>query len=124
MVLNKDIKQYPTLTDDNPIAVTLDNQEWGVVIDWLTHVPYDQCRVILEQFRDQTAKIKEEDYEKPFTAVFTVDQFNRVIGSLSLAPYYIVAELIVKIHSQCIGEIKQWRDLYDTAAKQESSVAE
>lgn len=114
MTFEKDITKYPELTDENPVAVTLANEEWGVVIDWLSHFPYEQSRAVLEKFRDQTSAIKEEDYEQPFTAVLTVSEFNRVIGSLSLAPYYVVAELITKIHSQAVKEIGEWRNLYNT----------
>ena len=118
MTFKKDISQYPTLSNNNPVAVTLENQEWGVVIDWMTHVPFDQSRALLEQFRDQTSEVKEEDFDKPFTAVLSIEQYNQIIGSLSLAPYYIVAELIVKIHTQATEEIEQWRNLYNTVPNQ------
>ena len=124
MAFEKDITKYPELTDENPIAVTLSNEEWGIVIDWMSHLPYDQSRFILEQFRDQTATIKEEEYDNPFEAVLTVSDYNRIIGSLSLAPYYVVAELIAKIHGQAVKQINEWRDLYNTVREQSTETAE
>ena len=114
MTFVKDIKQYPELTDLNPVAVELTNQEWSVIFDWMSHVPFEKSRQILEAFRDQASKVKEEDYEKPFTAVLTVEQYNAVLGSLCLAPYYTVAEIITKIHAQAKQEIEEWRKLYIT----------
>ena len=114
MNFEKDITKYRELTDENPIAVTLENNDWGVVIDWVSHFPYKEGRQILEKFRDQTATVHEQDYEKPFTAVLTISEYNAVIGSLSLAPYYIVAELIAEIHHQATEQINEWRNLYNT----------
>ena len=124
MAFEKDITKYPELTDENPIAVTLTNDEWGVVIDWLSHFPYDQSRSILEQFRDQTKLVTEDSYDKPFEAVLTVSDYNRVIGSLSMAPYYIVAELIANIHGQAVNQINEWRHLYTAVRDQKPESAE
>lgn len=122
MAFEKDITKYPELTDENPIAVLLANDEWGIIVDWLSHLPYNQSRSILEQFRDQTVNADAESTS--FEAVFTVSEYNRIIGSLSLAPYYVVAELITKIHSQAVKQINEWRELYSAAQNQKSESTE
>lgn len=113
--------KHSELNDDCTINVTLPNNQWNVIVDWLAHSPYNEAKTALLSLNEQIQKAAENpefNESKTFTGTLPIKTFNMLIFALGQAPYYVVAEIIQAIYSQGQTEINRLREAANTMPEQ------
>lgn len=112
------------LNDDCLINVTMTNNQWNIVIDWLVHTPYQQAKEILGDLNKQIDQVqKQSTSDGTFTGTLSIKTFNLLIFALGQAPYYLIAEIIQKIYDQGQSEIARLKEQAATIDKEKVSNA-
>jgi len=103
------------LSDDCAIKVTLPNNQWNVVIDWLAHCPFVEAKETLEAINKQIDALDDEGRNaKEFVCSLPIKTYNMLIFALGLAPYYTVVNTIQAIYAQGQEGIQKLRDEANT----------
>lgn len=112
------------LNDDCTINITLPNNQWNVIVDWLAHSPFQEAKETLASLNAQIqARNQSNQQDTSFTGELPIKTFNMLIFALGQAPYYIVAEIIQAIYAQGQQEIARLRDQANTMPQQEQSTS-
>lgn len=110
------------LNDDCLINVTLSNNQWNIIIDWLVHTPYQQAKEILIDLNKQIDQQQKKSVtDGTFTGTLAIKTFNLLIFALGQAPYYLIAEIIQKIYDQGQSEIARLKEQAATIDKEKVS---
>lgn len=122
--MTEQVNNNIVLNDDCEINVTLDNQQWNAVVDWLAHSPFEEAKQTLTTLNTQIQQYTNDQTKSDtsFVAHLPIKTFNMLIFALGQAPYYVVAEIIQSIYQQGHGEINRLREQANTMKQQETPV--
>lgn len=110
------------LNDDCNIKITLPNNQWNVIVDWLAHSPFQEAKDTLNILNRQIqARNQQDQMATSFQGELPIKVFNMLIFALGQAPYYVVAEIIQAIYTQGQQEIARLREQANTMPQQEQS---
>lgn len=113
------------LNDDCEINITLPNNQWNTVVDWIAHTPYEEAKQILTTLNAQIAdKVAKDASGTEFTGTLPIKTFNTLIFALGQAPYYVVAEIIQAIFTQGQHEINRLREQANAMKQTEDAPVE
>ena len=108
------------LNDDCNIKITLPNNQWNVIVDWLAHSPFQEAKDTLNVLNQQIqARNQQDQMATSFQGELPIKVFNMLIFALGQAPYYVVAEIIQAIYTQGQQEIAKLREQANTMPVQE-----
>ena len=108
------------LNDDCNIKITLPNNQWNVIVDWLAHSPFQEAKDTLNILNQQIqARNQQDQMATSFQGELPIKVFNMLIFALGQAPYYVVAEIIQAIYTQGQQEIARLREQANTMPQQE-----
>ncbi len=99
-----------TIDDRSQINVTLYKKQWDIVIEWMSKFPYSEAVNIINAIADDIKGNTEAEQDDFIVIKLSIYQFDTILYSLGLGPYYLMSDIINEIYNQGSVEVQKLRD--------------
>lgn len=90
------------------INISMQASEWEIAEQWLSRMPFDEAVALHQKIAKEIKEAQEEEPESPVVTLrLEIRECDKVLFSLALAPYYLVADFINSIYNQGMTEMNR-----------------
>lgn len=99
-----------TIDDRSQINITLYKKQWDIVIEWMSKFPYSEAVNIINAIADDIKGNTEAEQDDFIVIKLSIYQFDTILYSLGLGPYYLMSDIINEIYNQGSVEVQKLKD--------------